>query len=216
MKKPFLYQIITILGFTLFCHSCAPVFSELQSARTVGKDKVEVTPSFSSVSTGDDEREGIQNHLGVQVAYGISEKLDVRLRYEYIWGKEDVSYEGGNVSVLGIGPKYSLLKNKIAVALPMGRAFGGGFDNSSWQIHPTVLLTLPAIEDKLDISLSPKYLIAFCEDCDSLLAFNLGLAFSSDLSKWSIRPEYGISFDPGSSGYFAHFSLAVSTVLGKE
>jgi hypothetical protein len=212
MKPPLFHGWILILLGVLLT-SCAPVFSELQSARTVGENRIEVTPSFSTVNfTEDGESDGVQNHLGIQSAYGISSKLDIRLRYEYIWLQDD---NGDNdAHVLGIGPKYSLLENKIAIAVPFGRAFGEA-TKDTWQVHPTFLFTIPAIKDNLDINLSPKYLLTLCRDCDDYIAINLGLSFSNDFTKWAIRPEYGILFDPGESGHFAHFSIGFSTAFGR-
>lgn len=211
-KKKLILGALAMIAFAVLTQSCAPVFSELQSARLVGKGNVEATPSYSSVSYAEDgESEGVQNHVGLQLAYGISPKLDIRLRYEYVWLKEDGDF---SKSVIAMGPKFSLLENMIAFYLPLGRALGEDTEDT-WQLHPTLLLTYPALEDKLDISLSSKYLIAFCEDCDNLVAVNLGLALSSNVKRWAIRPEYGLLFNPGESGRFTHFSIGFSGVIGK-
>ena len=213
MKLNLLKQLVSILGVMMIFQNCAPVFSELQSARTVGKDKIEVTPLFSSINYAEDgESNGIQNHLGLRVAYGISPKTDIRLAYEYIWLKDDKDGEG--ISILGIGPKFSLLENKIAFYMPLGRAVGEN-TKDTWQLHPTFLFTYPVVEDKVDVTLSPKYLMTFCEGCDDLVAINLGFSFSNNLNKWSIRPEYGLLFNPGEKGHFGHFSLGVSAVIGQ-
>ena len=191
---------------------CVPVFSELQSARTVGQNRIEIAPSFSSVHYSEEgETDGAQNHMGMQVAYGITPNIDVRARYEYLWTINDAFEEG--VHIFGIGPKFGIVKDKIAFYAPIGRALGEDYKDS-WQLHPTLLLTLPVMRDKIDITLSPKYLLLFCEDCDDLIAINLGLSFSTNLHKWAIRPEYGLLFDPGESGYYGHFSIGLSTTFG--
>jgi hypothetical protein len=203
-------MLVFILGVIL--QSCAPVFSELQSARTVGKNKFEVTPSFSSVSFNDDgETEGAQNHIGLQGAYGITSRFDLRFRYEHIWLKGEEDYDG--VNVLGIGPKFSLIENKVAIYAPIGRAIDEGSEDT-WQWQPTLLFTLPVIADKLDVNLSPKYLMTLCKECDDYFALNLGLSISQDFSKWSLRPEYGILVQPDGSGFYSHFSLGASFVFG--
>lgn len=192
---------------------CAPVFSELQSARTVGQNRFEFTPSYSSVAmTAESETDGIQNHIGLRAAYGITPRMDLRMVYERVWLKEDDFGDG--VDVIGLGPKFSLVENMVAVSLPVGRAFGEETDDT-WQFHPTVLLTLPAIPDKLDITLAPKYLFTFCEDCDDLIAVNLGLALSNNLKKWAVRPEYGLLYNPGEDGHFSQFSIGVTYSFGK-
>jgi len=213
MKSNISGLFIVIFGFVLFSYSCAPVFSELQSARTVGKNKFEATPSYSYITYSEEgETDGLQNHIGTQAAYGISAKFDIRLRYEYIWLKDD-DFTGGT-HVLGIGPKFALLENIIAFSLPVGRAFGED-TQETWEMHPTFLFTLPAVKDKLDITLAPKYLLTFCDDCIDYIAINLGFALGKDVTRWAVRPEYGLLFPLGESGCFSHFSLGFTYVFGK-
>ena len=129
------------------------------------------------------------------------------------WLKEDDF--GNGVNVIGLGPKVSLLENKIALSLPIGAAFGKDVEDQ-WEFQPSILFTWPAIEDKLDITFAPKYIATFCEDCTDFAAFNLGLAISSDLSSWAIRPEYGLLYDFGESGHAAQFSIGLSKTFGKK
>lgn len=213
MKRNSLLFTGSLLLFGMLYQSCAPVFSELQSARTVGKNRVELTPSYTSASITDEgETGGVQNELGIQAAIGLTPKFDLRLRYEYIWPKGDGFGDG--VSVIGFGPKISLLENKIALSLLGGTAFGGDIEDA-WEFQPSLLFTLPAVENKLDITLAPKYIFTFCEECEDFAAINLGLAFSSDLSKWAIRPEYGLLYDIGEAGHVGQFSIGISKTFGK-
>jgi hypothetical protein len=206
--KPVLLAGIILMS--MLFQNCSPVFSELQGARTVGEGNVEFTPSYSTVSgVSEGESEKLQNQMGIHAAFGVSPTVDIRARYEYVW-LEDV-----NTSVLALGPKIGIVKDKVAFSLPVGRALGEG-TSDSWQIHPTVLLTLPAVKDKLDINLSPKYLITFCEECGDYFAVNLGLAISSDLNQWAIRPEYGLLYDLGESGHVGQFSIGFSKVFGNN
>jgi hypothetical protein len=204
---------LAIIGFSLLLNSCAPPFSEMQSARLVGEKKLEILPSYSYVYYNvDGDHGGIQNHGGLQLAYGYSEKTDIRLRYEQIWITNDSLKNF--TAILGGGPKFSVLKNYIAFYAPIGRALKKD-NNTSWKFYPTFLFTLPLFNDKLDITFSPKYMISFCKDCNNLLALNLGLSLGKDVKKWSLRPEYGILFQPGESGHYGQFSLAFSAILGK-
>ncbi len=198
--------------YLCFCYGCVPVFSELQSARTVGKGNVELTPSFSSIDIVDEgDHDELQHQLGLQVAYGVTSRFDVRMRYEYIWFY-DQSVNDKGTHVLGIGPKYSLLENYIAVAMPVGTAFGEDSDEL-WELHPTLLLTWPVLKNKIDVNASSKYMITFCGTCDDPIAINLGLSLSTNVTRWSIRPEYGILFIPGDEGYFSQFSLGFSAII---
>ena len=71
----FIYAILCMNG-------CVPVFSDLQSARTVPKGKVQITPSFSSVSVTDaGETEKVQNVFVGQLAIGVHESSEFRLAF---------------------------------------------------------------------------------------------------------------------------------------
>jgi hypothetical protein len=203
----------SLILMSLMFQNCVTVFSELQGARTVGEGNIELTPSFSSVSLTDEgETDKIQNEIGVQAAFGISPSVDIRARYEYIWLPDS---DGENISVVALGPKFSLLKDHISFYLPVGRALGEG-TTESWELHPTLLFSLALKKDIIDLNLSPKYIISFCEECESLLAINMGLSISSDLNKWAIRPEFGLLYNPGETGHASQFSIGVSRVLNAK
>ncbi|MGB6867171.1 MAG: hypothetical protein WBE11_15910 [Candidatus Aminicenantaceae bacterium] len=205
----------SVVAFLLACvvllfSRCAPVFSDLQSAKLLGPGNFEATPSFSSVSVSSEgESEHIQNHFGIQAGYGIFSKMDFRLRYERI-SVDMNSNDSFNVNVLGFGPKFSLLKDWIAFYVPVGFAFGEDIEVSdTWQVHPTLLFTLP-ISKYFEFNPSAKVLIPFKSEQDTLVAFNLGLAISTNLEKWAIRPEIGFLYNPGESGHFMHLSIGFS------
>jgi len=190
--------------------ACAPVFSEMQSAKLVGPGDIEVTPSFSSVSfSSEGESEHIQNHYGIQAGLGVNKQMDFRLRYERVSvDMQDMdSDESFAVNVLGFGPKFSLVKDMVAAYIPIGFAFGEDIEVSeTWQIHPTLLITLP-IGKYIEFNPSAKVLIPLKGEQETLVAFNLGTAISANLEKWAIRPEIGFLYDPGESGHFMHFSI---------
>ena len=190
-------------------NSCAPVFSELQSARTVGKGNIEATGAFSTVSfTNEGESEHAQNNIGIQAGYGLSDVVDLRVRYEYLW--LDKSADAGGVNILGFGPKFSLLKDRIAGYVPLGFAFGKDVETPSdtWQIHPTLLGTTPA-GDFFEINPSFKVLLPFKKELETTVAFNLGLGFNVN-DKVTIRPEYGMLFNPGETGHYGQFSIGLT------
>jgi len=205
------YYSMTILAFCIVLQSCAPIFSELQSARMVGEDQFEITPSFSQTSyTEDGASEFWQLGVGVQAAYGLHEKVDIRMRAEHIF--LDLPLYG--VTALAFGPKFSLIEDRLAFYLPVATAFGEYYEGT-WEIHPSLICTVPAVADKLDINFSTKYLVMFCEDCLDPFAVNLGLAISTDLNKWAIRPEYGILKYPGETYSFGQFSIGFTKSFGK-
>jgi len=198
--------------------ACAPVFSDLQSAKLVGKGRVEATPGFSSVSgssggcsncstqaAGDSSH--VQNHGGLQLATGVDDKVDLRVRYEHVWVDD-----GPGVNVLGFGPKIQLFKNYAALYVPVGFAFGGGVDSSeSWAVHPTLLLT-GQVHPAVELNWAAKYLVPLSEEGgDNLLAFNLGLGLGPPKGRWTLRPEFGWLIDPGEGeGHYTQFSIGLS------
>ncbi len=199
-----------IILVSILFQNCAPVFSELQDARTAGKGNIELTTAYGStnlVEEGDGSK--VQNQLGLQAAFGVSPAVDIRARFEYVW------VESEHVSVIGIGPKFSLLKDHIAFSLPVGRALGEG-STDTWQLHPTLLFSIPLKKNIIDLNLSSKYLYSFCEDCEGLVAFNMGFSISNDLNSWAIRPEYGLLYNPDAAGHYSQFSIGVSKVFGKN
>ncbi|WP_296697856.1 hypothetical protein [Algoriphagus sp.] len=202
-------QIIGIvLCFLVTLPSCAPVFSDLQSARTLGKGQFEATPFYTNTGK-DSEFKGV-SHVGANLGLGLSEKIDVRARIERNWynGEEDTGY-----TIVGIGPKFSVIENRISFFLPVGRALGEG-TNQTWQMQPTVFLTQPIIKEKLEFTLAPKYLFNFCEDCSGNFATNFGISASKDFSKYAWRAEYGRIFSDG--GGIGQLSIGISFVLGKK
>lgn len=209
-----LFLIITCLLFFVFVllPGCAPVFSDLQSAKLVGKGKFEATPSFSSVHfSNDGETEHIQNHFGFQAAYGTNEKVDFRLRFERINVETGGDYSF-DANVLGFGPKIELTKDRAALYLPFGFAFGDdiGEISETWEFHPTLLFTLPS-GNNFELNPSTKALIPLSrEESDVLFAFNLGAGISTNLKKWAIRPEIGFLFNPGEDGHYRHFSIGLT------
>jgi hypothetical protein len=193
MKRP------VALVLSVAVSACAPVFSDLQSAKLVGKGRVEATPSFTSVT-------GVQNQAGLQLATGVHDKVDLRVRYERVMVEDEPG-----VNVLGFGPKIQLFKDYAALYVPVGFAFGGGVESSeSWAVHPTLLLT-GQVHPAVELNWAAKYLVPLSEEGgDNLLAFNLGLGLGPPKGRWTLRPEIGWLIDPGEEGHDTQFSIGLS------
>jgi len=204
---------LSFLFLMFLTNSCAPVFSEMQSAGTVGEGKMDGTVSYSSVGfSGEGESGHVQKHIDAQAAFGISENIDIRSRYSYVWVKgEDVgSIDDVSINILSFGPKFSFIKNRLSAYLPIGFAFGEDISSSeTFQIHPTILGTYP-ITNRVEINPSAKVLFPLNENGgDTTIAFNLGLGF--DITNGiKLRPEYGILFNPGEDGHFSHFGIGLT------
>jgi hypothetical protein len=186
--------------------SCfAPVFSELQSARLAGPGNAEITPSYSRV---EGESEHVQDHFGIQAGVGIRKWLDFRIRYEYA-NVGPAEPDNFGVNMLGFGPKLGLVRNWLAIYLPVGFAFGEDIESSeTWQVHPTLLATLP-VSNHFEINTSAKALIPLQKGNDPMYAVNFGIAIGSDVRRWAVRPEIGFLFN-SCVGSCLHLSIGLS------
>lgn len=196
-------------------NACVAPFSELQSARMTGVGRQEITPTFSIINTErPDGSHLIQTQVGVQAAAGVHRHIDLRLRYERVTAIDDITDNSTNV--LSVGAKLPVLRDRLALYLPIGAAFGGGIETSeTFQFHPTVLFTIPATSH-LEINTSLKGLIPFgSNDGDPLVAVNLGLGISTPDRTWTFRPEVGLLRKPNDSGHFRHLSFGVTRGFGR-
>lgn len=212
---------LLVLTLTALLPACAPVFSDLQSARTLGKGHLELTPSFSSTAwTDPDTTAQVQTHLGLQFAAGASDVLDLRFRFERVsmTGDDDPRTRDDipSVNVVALGPKVRLVKGVVAAYLPVGFAFGRDVDVSeTWEMQPTLLVTAP-LARSAELNLSAKYIVLLSREAeaeDNLVAFNVGLGLGPKLDRWVLRPEIGFLFNPGEEGHFTHFSLGLALKL---
>lgn len=214
VSRPGMRTWMAALTWAALSSGCAPVFSDLQSARLVEPGQVEVTPAAGRVSWREDgESEHVQNQFGIHMATGLARSVDLRVRLESVRIPQEDTPDG-SVWVAGAGPKFSLVRDRLAFSLPVGFAFGEDIEVSkTWAVHPTLHFTLPAGRSA-EVNASAKYLIPLHDDGgDNLAAVNLGLALGRDVRRWAIRPEVGILFNPGEPGLFWHASLGFTVAV---
>jgi hypothetical protein len=209
----------SFLAFTsivVLTTSCliAPVSTNYESARSLKKNNIEATGSFTSNSGGiDGESDPYNRNFGFRVGYGITDKFDAKLGYERcipVWGEEADNLP--SVNFFSLSPKYTFIDNVFAVKLPINLySFKDGESEMYFAINPTLLGTLP-VSDKFEVGLSTAYQIIFYEEeALDFLSFALGFGISSDLNRWALRPEIGYQFDPEDSDIsFFNFGLGFS------
>jgi hypothetical protein len=187
--------------------ACAPIFSD---ARMVGKGRTEITPGLSGTGiTAEGESEHVTNNFGVQALVGVHERVDLGVGYL----RSQVVDEDVGVNILEFGPKFSLVRDRVAFALPIGFLFGEDVDTAdSWHFYPTALFTVPA-GNWVDINPAVRVLIPTCDDCEVLLGFNLGAGIKAG-GRTLLRPEFGVLVNPGEDGVVWHFGFAVSIRAG--
>jgi hypothetical protein len=191
-------------------------FSELQSARLAGVGRHEITPAYSALSVSEEGgSERIQNHFGLHYATGLSSRVDLRARFERV---SVVDSEGEGVNVLGIGPKFALVPDRLALYAPVGFGFGSGLEiGDTFQLHPALVGTVP-VGNVLELNPSVKALLPLSAGSDFQYAANIGIGLSSDLSRWAIRPEIGWLWNPSSEegSTVRHFSVGFSLFTGSR
>ena len=219
MKK-IIISSITI--FTFF--GCSPItYSNLQSAKLVDKGKFEFTPSVTMPVFG----EGY--NYGIQTAYGMSEKFNLRLRLERIVldiesNSDSSDFIGilirdifdtvpNNFTHLSFGLKYQLYNNSnvgySSIYLPISFTKADGSKNSMTFIEPTFIYSLSG--KYFEITPSIKVLVPIgSQSAESLLAYNLGFGISTNLSKWAILPEFGLLTSLDHKSVASNISLGLS------
>jgi hypothetical protein len=193
----------------LAIQACIPPYADYQSAKLVGPGRAEITPFYSSMwFSADGETEKVQDDIGVQLATGLVDNVDVRIRYERI------SVNDNTLHVVAAGPKFLLVRNRLALFTPIGTAFGEDIESSElWQLQPTLLFTAQAAP-AIEVNASAKTLLWLDSDGETLLAFNLGLGLNPRGTDIWFRPETGLLVNPGESGYAFHFGIGLTLFAG--
>lgn len=191
---------------------CVPYVADHQSARLLPEGALEVTPSFSHVSfSSEGEREHVQTHFGARIAYGLNSQVELRGIFEHVAIEDDGGSESSGTNILGFGPKIGLVPDRVALYVPLGIVVGGGVESGeSVTMLPTLLVNL-VTTSTFELTPSVKAFVPLSgEDRDLLLGFHLGAGLSSDLSRWAIRPEFGVVKNPGEEGTTWGGSLGLS------
>jgi hypothetical protein len=195
MKRTLLSLFATAILLFFFSHCVVP----FESARMLPKGSTEIKGSFTHVRYHEEgENDKLNDGYGLGLGYGVTDRFNVKIRYERISTEGDVNY-------FAFGPKLALMPNRIAALLPFGVYFAEG--ESTWGMHPTLLFNLTKPAPKFEASIGLRGDIFFESNADVLLATNLGFGFSQNLDRWAIRPDIGFVFNPGESGVIITFGL---------
>ena len=152
-------KIFFISFFSIITFDCAPITSEMQSAKTLGKGGIEISLNSGKVSmeseSNDDEMEldidgEVQNNSGASFAYGVTDNIDLRVRYENI----EITAMPSEVafSMLSLGVKYGILEDQLALFLPY-TMYNNDDDSTdaATVISPTLLYT-HTLKDKYEVT----------------------------------------------------------------
>lgn len=173
----------------LFCvSSCmVPINLNFESAKMLEKGDFEVQGNGSLYSIPSERMEIDQLNVGLKYGMGITDKYNLKLRVEGLFPIWDGATNEGLIFI-ELDNKLKIGK-MAAVSLPMGvyRSFS---DDASFQFDPRFYLTFIQT-DNFDLTVIPKCHIFGLSEYALFPGISIGAGFSSDFSKWAIRPEVG-------------------------
>lgn len=206
--------ILLSLVFMLSLQACfVPVNSVYDTARMLDKKESSAGLNYSryyavDFDIFDDDENGMvnyNNNFGLAFRYGLSEKLNMSVRYEYLYTRSEIEFLGetfsDNMNYLELGLKMRLIEDKLALGLPLGMyLYEEAF---SAALHPRLFYTIRK-NDKFDFTITPNVLLLIGDGVQIIPGLCLGVGFSNNLNKWAIRPEigYNTSFCFGIGTYF--------------
>ena len=190
----------------VFAAGCAPMFSD---ARMLRPGQVEVTPSFSpAFVSAEGETEHLANDYSVRAQVGLTNRISVVGGYN----RSQISFENPEsygYNTVAFGPKFSLVPDRVAFAMPVGFIWGDEIESSdTWQLHPTLLVTVP-INERDDYNQAVRLLIQTCDNCETLIGFHAGFGVRTG-RRLILRPEAAFFFNPGEDGMTWTFGLGAS------
>jgi hypothetical protein len=199
-----LKPVLLVLPALVVGQGCAPMFSD---ARLVGRGQTEVTASLTptGASVMGDSRY-LMNDYRIQAMHGVSDRLDMGAGYARL----QMTKGGAGAHALGFGPKVSLVPDRVAIATRVGFLFGDEVPvQRSWHMEPALLFTVP-LSDGIDLNPSVRLLMPFCEECEALFGFNVGVGISPPAWQVKLRPEMGLLFSTRESGVVWTMGFGVS------
>jgi hypothetical protein len=196
-------------------------------------EQASVTISYNQNESRNEEDSEIRsNIIEGQIRLGISDKLEAGIKYglhscSWQFKEEEKETEIGdiNFNFTSLDAKFSILPNHIAFSIPLGFFWTANDEENDemeeflFQLQPGFIFSYQY--QPFEITGAVKYLIFTEEDdkgFDKLLAFNLGLGFSNNFSRWIIGPEIGFLLNPKEvdEGYFFQYGIGVSIRLSPE
>ncbi len=207
-KLNFIVVSLILILITLSTGCFAPINSTFESAKLLDKGEIEMQGNYSiyyGISFLEDGYVNLNNNFGFGVGYGITDRFNMKLRYERINTKHSIEIFDEEINVNGLNyielsNKFSLKKDKIAASMPLSIYLYEG--ESLFSLDPRFFFTFRKNEN-FEFNLIPKAHIFVGDGIGIMPGINLGVGLSNNLNEWAIRPELG--FD----GYFT-FGVGVN------
>lgn len=204
MKTTFAISIILLFSTLLFSCAFAPINNQYEKAGTLKKGNVELSGNYTSYNIAGSKS---NDNVGFRAGYGISDKFDIKIRYEHLIIPARGYDDGFDNKIKGINyvsviPKIALLPEKLSLLIPLShysyRSLSNGIETKEYlnSVAPLLLYTLSNAKNKSDFTMGLKADYLFGGGT-VLPGATIGAGFSNDLRKWAIRPEVGAIFIGG-------------------
>ena len=140
-------RIVLQFVLALVIWASSPAFGDIfpyeRSAKPLGKSNLELMLTYSAFVTSIfEETNHYANQHGIQAGYGLGQNFDFQFRY----GLRQYLLVGDNDDQLrhqfAFGPKFAMLKDRLAIRLPV--SFMAGYyvrTSESWELLPTLFFT---------------------------------------------------------------------------
>lgn len=213
-------SVCRLLVFFLFATSVsyAQISSPvLTDARLAKKRQVEAGVGYSAFNIAiKGDRLGLLNSLDFQGAYGLSEKINVVVRYQHSWFASEMFQEWSR-SLLSTGVNISLKEDRVSLLLPLGTQFT---DPNAFYLEfaPTLMFSIP-LTPEIAINPAIETSVPFCDGCSSspVVSADLGIGIYP-VDNVSFFAEYCIIYRIENIGdyHYNMYNLGVSFRFGKQ
>jgi hypothetical protein len=180
-------------ALALGCHS------GYHTARALPPGQVAVMASTTMVGATEGDEDDTDRQLNdVAVRVGAGQSVEVGLRYTQLREADNYLAE----------VKVEAVPDTLAIVVPFGFAWGGG-EADLIQIHPTVVVSARQgkhVEPTASFRLS---LVDVDDELELFYGLSAGVRLSSDLDRWAIQPELGLTDHDEIEGFLYHLGVAV-------
>jgi hypothetical protein len=220
MKKILLlFTNISILVLICSIYPKAQIVNlAFENAQSLGTGNFDIKGMYSHQSfryEGSSEKLG--DLYGGELGMGVSRNIDVKFRYEALAAPKGM--RDYTVNYYSLVPKISIKKDVFSFMLPVSAytAKQEGERATNYSIAPCLLGSLPAIPNKVDVTFAAKGDFMFFQGGgdEQYLGFNLGADLSSNLKRWSVRPEASYLFHPGDKGAIWTVGVGLQVLLSR-
>lgn len=226
MRNRYLTVLLSLSSFWLTsCVSVTPVLNSYEKAGTLGRGNAEAVVSYTGYNTSAYERSAhSHNNYGFRAGYGMSDRFDVKLRYERFTSVLQQGERAPATNYFSIVPKIALSPRHLSLSVPLsryaysevidGKAYSRAVNSIASQLHFTY--TLPSNNVDLTGGLKADFVYSkrgWESEHDLLLSTSIGAGFSNNVDKWAVRPEVGFLYSAANATTYISYGVGVQYTL---